>query len=226
MCGIHSSSWDCPCRQSPTVKISSQILHFWKRPWVNIYWFFCQYLTPGVIWGLYVRLRDTPDATRPFLVDITSSRVVFSANLVPRVPWDNSEMCVLARSLVMRLLSQTGFWRQIPLVTLANGLIWRLRRRSSPRVPELVKNWSLWTEKCPRPWWRHFLLCDLGFYGCVLKPIHGYVRKVLGMSVKWSVSWSVSRDASQTHLFRPSVHVFTPGIFLSSHPGGATWPIV
>ena len=109
MCGIHCSSWACPCRQSTTVKISSQILHFWKRPWVNIYWFFCQYLTPEVIWGLYVRLRDIPDATRPFLVDITPSRVVFSAILVPRGPWDNSEMCVHSRSLVKRLLSQTGF---------------------------------------------------------------------------------------------------------------------
>ena len=83
-----------------TVRISSQILHFWKRPWVNIYWFFCQYLAPGVIWGLYVHIRDTPDATRPFLVDITSSRVVFSAILVPRGVCDNSKMCVRARSLV------------------------------------------------------------------------------------------------------------------------------
>ena len=102
-------TWNCPCRQSMTLKISVRILYFWNRPWVNIYWFLCQYLTSGVIWGLYVRLRDIPDATRPFLVDITSSRVVFSANLVPRGPWDNSEMCVRARSLVMRLLTQTGF---------------------------------------------------------------------------------------------------------------------
>ena len=102
-------TWNCPCRQSTTVKISSQILHFWKRPWANIYWFFCQYLTPGVIWGLYVRLRDTPDATRPFLVDITPSRVVFSAIWVPRDPCDNSEMCVHTRSLVTRVLSQTDF---------------------------------------------------------------------------------------------------------------------
>ena len=87
----------------------SQILHFWKRPWVKIYWFFCQYLTPGVIWGLYVHLRDTPDATRPFLVDITPSRVVFSAILVPRDPCDNSEMCIRTRSLVTRLLSQIRF---------------------------------------------------------------------------------------------------------------------
>ena len=156
-------TWNCPCRQSMTLKISVRILYFWNRPWVNIYWFLCQYLTSGVIWGLYVRLRDIPGATRPFLVDITSSRVVFSANLVPGVPCDNSKMCVRAWSLVMRLLSQTGFWRQMPLVTLANGIIWCLRRISSPRVSELVKNWSLWTEKCPRPWWRHFLLCDLGF---------------------------------------------------------------
>jgi len=101
--------WNCPCRQSMTMKISSQILHFWKRPWVNIYWFFCRYLTPGVIWGLYVHLRDTSDATRPFPVDITPSRVVFSAILVPRDSFDNSEMCVHARSLVRRLLTQTGF---------------------------------------------------------------------------------------------------------------------
>ena len=98
---------NCPCRQLMTPTTSVQIVCFWKRPWVNIYRFFCQYLTPGVIWGLYVHLRDTPDATRPFLVDITSSRVVFSAILVPRDPCDNSEMCVRARSLVMRLLSQT-----------------------------------------------------------------------------------------------------------------------
>ena len=103
-------TWICPCRQSRTVKIiSSQILHFWKRPWVNFYWFFCQYLTPGVIWGLYVHVKDTPDATRPFLVDISPSRAVFSADLVPRDPCDNSEMCVRARSLVTRLLTQTGF---------------------------------------------------------------------------------------------------------------------
>ena len=98
---------NCPCRQLMTPTTSVQIVCFWKRPWVNIYRFFCQYLTPGVIWGLYVHLRDTPDATRPFLVDITSSRVVFSAISVPRDPCDNSEMCVRARSLVMRLLSQT-----------------------------------------------------------------------------------------------------------------------
>ena len=37
------------------------------------------------------------------------ARVVFSAILVPRDPFDNSEMCVHARSLVRRLLTQTGF---------------------------------------------------------------------------------------------------------------------
>jgi len=65
-------------------------------------------LVPGVIWGLYVHLRDTPDAMRPFLVDITPYRVVFSATLVPRGPCDISEMYVRAWSLVMRLLTQTG----------------------------------------------------------------------------------------------------------------------
>ena len=157
-----------------TPKISSQILSFWKRPWVNIYWFLRQYLTSGVIWGLYVHILDTSDATRPFLVDISPSRVVFRAILVPRVPWDNSEICVRARSLVTRLLSQTDFWHRMSLVTLANRLIRCLRRGSSPHVSELVKNWSLWTEKCPRPWWWHFLLCDCRILRIFIKPIRGY----------------------------------------------------
>ena len=162
---MHSSSWDCPCWQSMTLEISSQILHFWKRPWANIYWFFCQYLGPGVILGLYVRVRDTSDATRPFLVDITPSRVVFSAILVPRDVCDISKMCVRSRSLVRRLLSQTSVWRRMSLVTLGNEPIWCLRRGSSLWESESVKNWSLWTKKRPRPWWWNILLCDSGFYG-------------------------------------------------------------
>ena len=75
-------------------------------------------ISPSIfgVWGhmrLYVRLRDTPDATSPFLVDIKPSRVVLSAILVPRDPCDNSEMCVRAWSLpvvvVRRLLTQTVF---------------------------------------------------------------------------------------------------------------------
>ena len=69
--------------------------------------FLGQYLTSVVIEGLYVHIGDIPDVTRPFLVDITPSRVVFSAILVPRGVCDNSKMCVRARSLVRRLLSQT-----------------------------------------------------------------------------------------------------------------------
>ena len=101
MCGIHSSShgtvhdgswwhWKSQCVSC----ISG------NDPDVNIYWFLRQYLTPGAIWGLYVRLGDTPEATRSFLVDITPSRAVFSAILVPRGVCDNSKMCVRARSLV------------------------------------------------------------------------------------------------------------------------------
>ena len=146
-------TWNCPCRQSWTPNISVQMMYFWKRSWVNIYWFLGQYLASGVVWGLYVHLRDILDAIRPFLVDITSSRVVFSAILVPRDPCDNSEMFIHTRSLVTRLLSQIRFWGRMPLVTLANEPIRCLRRGSSPLVPELVKNWSLWTEKHPRPWW-------------------------------------------------------------------------
>ena len=108
------------------------------------------------------------------------ARVVFSAILVPSDVCDNSKICGHARYLSTRPLSQTVVWRRMPLVTLANGLIRCLRRRSSPLVSKLVKNWSLWTEKCPRPWWWHFLLCDFGFYEFVFKPIHGYVGNFLG----------------------------------------------
>ena len=107
---MHSGTVRPSCRQSMTPKISVRISYFWKWPWANIYWFFCQYLTSGVIWGLYECQRNTLDATRSFLVDITASRVVFSAILVPRDPCDNSEMCVHARSLVTRLLSQMDFF--------------------------------------------------------------------------------------------------------------------
>ena len=65
---------------------------------------------------VYVHVQDTPDATRPFLADITPSMVVFMhhnttciLNLVPRDPYDSSEMCVRVWSLVTRLLTPTGF---------------------------------------------------------------------------------------------------------------------
>ena len=65
-----------------------------------------------VIRGLYVHVRDTPDAKRS--LSVTSSRVVLSAILAririeAPVTCGNSEMCVRARSLVMELLTQTGF---------------------------------------------------------------------------------------------------------------------
>ena len=107
--GTFRFTWDCPCRKSMTPKISVQILYFWKRPRVRIYWFLRQYLTSGVIWGLYVCLRDTPGATRLFLVDIAPSRAVFSAILVPRVPWDNSEMCVSRVVSCQETLTSDGF---------------------------------------------------------------------------------------------------------------------
>ena len=49
------------------------LLESWKRPWVNIHWFHCQYLTSGFIWRLYVLPQDTTDATHPLLIDIVSS---------------------------------------------------------------------------------------------------------------------------------------------------------
>ena len=168
---------NCPCRQLMTPTTSVQILYFWKRPWVNIYRFFCQYLTPGVIWGLYVHLRDTPGATRSFLVDITSSRVVFSAISVPRDPCDNSEMCVRARSLVMRLLSQTCFltsdvtcdpWKWTNTVC-ETGI-------KSSCVGIGQKTVSV-KQKRPRPWWSNILLCDSGIEGSFSSYHHCSCRR-------------------------------------------------
>ena len=76
------------------------------------------------------------------------------------------------------------------LMTLANGLIRCLRRGSSPRVSESVKNWSLWTEKCPRPWWWHFLLLWLRFLRIFPKTstwIYWRNFRSNGLSVKRSV---------------------------------------
>ena len=114
MCGIHSSSRGTVHDDSRwlvmTPKISTEILNFCRHPWVKIYRFLCQYLTPGGHIGLYDHLLDTADATRPFLSRITPSRTVFSAISVPRDPWDSSEMIVRAWSLVTRLLTQTDFF--------------------------------------------------------------------------------------------------------------------
>ena len=92
-----------------TENLNVNLVYFWKRPWVKIYWFLCQYWTYGVIWGLYVCLQDTPDATRPFLVDIAPSRAILSAILVPRDPWDNSEMCVSREVSCQEALVSGGF---------------------------------------------------------------------------------------------------------------------
>ena len=92
-----------------TPKISTEILNFCRHPWVKIFRFLRQYLAYGGHIGLYVCLRDTADAMRSFLSRVSPSRAVFRAILVPRDPWDNSEIIVRAWSLVTRLLTQTGF---------------------------------------------------------------------------------------------------------------------
>ena len=60
-------------------EIPNQNLRFW------------QYLTPGVIWGLYTHAQDTSGPTRPFLVDFTPSRVVFGSILGPTDVCDNRQ---------------------------------------------------------------------------------------------------------------------------------------
>ena len=172
-------TWDCPWRQSVTPKISVWILCFCKRPRVNIYWFLCQYLTSGVIWGLYVRLRVSPDATRPFLVDIAPSRVVFIVILAPGDPWDNSEMCVHSRSLFTRLLTQTGFltsdvtcgpWKWTNVVS---------ETEIEPSCVGIGQKLIFVDQNHPRPWWRHLSLRILRIF---LYPIHGYHRSPIDMN--------------------------------------------
>ena len=147
-----------------TPKISTEILNFCRHPWVKICRFLRQYLTYGGHIGLYVCLQDTADATRTFLSRITPSRVVFRVILVPRDPWDNSEVTVRARSFVTTHLTETVFRHRMTWKTLANGRIQCRRRKSSPRTSKSDKNWSLWTEKCPWVWCGHFLLCDFEFF--------------------------------------------------------------
>ena len=95
---------------------------------------------------------------RPFLSRITPSGSVFRVILVPRDPWDNSEVTVRARSFVTTHLVETVFSHLMTQKTLANGRIHCRRRKSSPHTPKLDKNWPLWTKKCSWPWWGHFLL--------------------------------------------------------------------
>ena len=165
-CEVHSSSrgtvyddnrWHRKSQQKSWISVDTPKSTFINFS-VNI-WFLGSYEISMV---MVIYRANTPDATRPFLVDITPSRVVFSAILVPRDVCDNSKMCVRARSLVRRLLSQTSVWRRMSLVTLENEL---MRCGPSPRTSESVKNWSLWTKKRPRPSWWNILLCDSGFYG-------------------------------------------------------------
>ena len=98
------------------------------------------------------------DSTRSFLVNITPYRFIFRVILVPRDPLDKSEMIDRTWSLVTRLLTLKGFLIRMSRVTLENELI-----RCLGRGIGIGQNWYLWTEKCPRPWWWYFLLCDLGF---------------------------------------------------------------
>ena len=51
-------------------------------------------------------ITGTPHA---FIADITPYMAVLRAILVPGDPFDNSEMNVRAWSLIMKLLTQTGF---------------------------------------------------------------------------------------------------------------------
>ena len=157
-------TWDCLCWQSMTSKISTEILNFCRHPWVNIYQILCQYLTAGDIWELYGHLRDTSDATRPFLVDITSSRAIFRAILVPRDPLrqlrndcsrvvsshetvDSDGFFDSGCHLWALKMNQYGLWDG------DRALVCRNRPKIDLCGPKSVHD----------PWWWHFLIRDLGF---------------------------------------------------------------
>ena len=90
---------------------------------------------------------------------------------------ETTQKCVFTRGLYSPdSWLRRVFWRRMSLVALENGLMWCLRRRSSPRASESVKNWSLWTKKCPRPWWWYFLLLWLRILRGLIKPIRGYLH--------------------------------------------------
>lgn len=121
-------TWNCPCRQSMTPKISVQILYFWKRYpiWGTESTFVdcSQYLATGSYEDSMFTSR-TPRAQHAhfaFLVEIIQNTPSIHSRigpflelrtiLVPRDPYDNSEMSVRARSLqtvITGLLTQTGF---------------------------------------------------------------------------------------------------------------------
>ena len=103
------------------------------------------------LWALYEHLQVTPRPIRSKLGDITASRDLFRVIFVPRVPCDNSEVSVRARSFVTTHLVETVFWHRMTQKTLENGWIQCRRWKTSPRTPESVKNWPLWTERCPWP---------------------------------------------------------------------------
>jgi hypothetical protein len=143
----------------------------------------------GVKWGLYEHLRDTADAMRPFLSRITPSRVVFRAILVPRDPWDNSEIIVRARSLVTRLLTQTYFLT--PDAT-CDPWKWSNTLSGAEIEPSCVgigqklisvdrKVYTTMVMAFPTSWLRIFEI--------LIKPIHEYIGRIF----------------AQTYLFRPSV---------------------
>ena len=152
-----------------TPKISTEILNYYDTPESRFIDISVNIWRTGVKWGLYVHLRDTADAMRPFISRNAPSRVDFRTILVPRDPLRqlrNDCSCVISDHETVD--SDGLFWLRMPFMTLENELIRCLRQGSSPRVSESDKNGSLWTVKCTRSWWWHFLLRDLGFLRFVL----------------------------------------------------------
>ena len=216
--GIHFFNPWYPIFESPTWKISIttwqnifdtemfiqnltfgffyQITHFWKRPWVNIYW------SSVNIWLLRsyicVHVRDTPDVFHPFLALFQS--------LETSVTTKKCVFCVHTRSLVRRLLSQTSVWRRMSVVTVSNGLIRCLGRGSSPRVSESVKMGPCGPKFVHdhRPWWWSILLCDSGFYGSFFYPMYGYVTCYKCAEREWSKMYNFK--------FRSSNRIFITAV--------------
>ena len=177
-------TWDRPCHMSTvtdTENLSTNPVVL-KRSWLDIYWLFCQYLAPGIIWGLCVHLLQYTTDCGHNTVIISSQyyplycRIVRSATLVTGDPCDNSKIWVRAISTSQKTLESWIRWvltSHVPrsIVILANGVMRCLRRQSNPRVSKLVKNWSVWTKKTPTTTMEMTFpsLWLMGFYGSFLK---------------------------------------------------------
>ena len=105
-------------------------------------------------------LTQTPSA-RTASVSILD---IFSSTKSLRGP--QSEMSTHTRSLALRSPTELISCHDTPscMNMTENGRIGSMRRKTSPHVAELVKNWVLRTKKCSWSWYHYFPIQDFNFF--------------------------------------------------------------